>query len=148
MWDRLKNLFFSLRTYGTLSPDLRVRRRVNQSLRGRPNLSADEWAMAVCSAQKVAYPIATFAYFHLKQCSGLEFGRVLLSDRLNEDLHWTQICWFDWELSLCDNFRQNFGVDISDCLDEPNLSTIKDLIIFLNHQWAAQQELGIGEPGH
>lgn len=139
MWHRLKNLFSSLWTYEALSPDLKLRRRVNRALRHRPNLSADDWFESFCKKQGVTYPIATFAYTHLEQYSGLEFGRTLPSDRLNEDLHWTQVCWFDWQFSLCDDFWQAFAVDISVYLDELDLSTVEDLIIFLNYCWTNQQ---------
>lgn len=132
MWHRFKNLVVSLKTYDALSPDLKVRRQVNRSLEQRPSLNCDQWFEAFYQSQGILYPVASFAYQHLAQYSGLEFGRVLPTDRLNEDLCWTQVCWFDWELSLYDDFWQHFGVDISSCLDESSLDTVTDLILFLN----------------
>jgi hypothetical protein len=135
MWHRLKNFFSSLRTYDALSPDLKVRRRVNQSLRDRPDLSLDAWYESLYKAQGIAYPVADFAYHRLKHYSGLELGRALPTDRLNEDLCWSQVCWFDWELNLADDFQQQFGIDISHCLNEVSLTTIEDLVSFLNAEW-------------
>ncbi|MBI4785134.1 MAG: hypothetical protein HY785_28085 [Oscillatoriophycideae cyanobacterium NC_groundwater_1537_Pr4_S-0.65um_50_18] len=132
MWHRLKNYLSSLWTYNVLSPDLRVRRRVKRSLHHRPALTPDEWFTVHYKQQDIAPVIAAFAYEHLEQYSGLTIGKVLPSDRLEEDLHWTQICWFDWELSLCEDFYDCFEVDISDRLDVSCLSTLQDLMDFLN----------------
>jgi hypothetical protein len=132
MWHRFKNLVISLKTYDALSPDLRIRRQVNQSLQRRPRMDCTQWFESFYQSQGVLYSVADFAYQHLANYSGLEFGRVLPTDRLHEDLHWTQVCWFDWETSLSDDFWQQFGVDISGCLDEPNFHTVKDLLLFLN----------------
>lgn len=132
MWHRFKNLVFSLQTYHALSPDLNVRRQVNQTLRQRPILHLDQWFQMFYQPQGIAYTVANFAYVHLANYSGLDFGRVLPSDRLNEDLHWSQICWFDWQVKLHEDFWQQFGVDISDCWDDSSLQTVKDLILLLN----------------
>jgi hypothetical protein len=139
MWYRLKNIFSSLRTYNSLSPDLRVRRQVNQKLRDRPALNLHDWFEAFYHAQGVPYTIATFAYTYLSQYSGLDIGRILPHDRLHEDLHWTQVCWFDWETNLCNDFYRYFGIDISDRFDPSCFLTIWDLIIFLNLQWKSHQ---------
>lgn len=136
MWHRLKNLVFSLKTYDALSPDLKVRRQVNRSLRQRPALNCEQWFQAFFQPQGITNTVASFAYTHLERYSGLEIGRVLPTDRLEQDLHWTQVCWFDWELHLYDDFWQQFGVDISDSLEESTLLTIKDLIAFLNRYGA------------
>lgn len=132
MWHRLKNFVLSLKTYKALSPDLKVRQRVNHALRCRPALNLDEWFETFYKGRGIAYPVATFVYHHLSQYSGLEFGRVLPSDRLNEDLKWTRVCWFDWELSLCDDFYGQFKVDISDRLEELQASTVEDLVCLLD----------------
>ncbi|MBW4660032.1 MAG: hypothetical protein KME15_15260 [Drouetiella hepatica Uher 2000/2452] len=134
MWHRLKNFLSSLWTYNALRPDFRVRRRVNRSLSDRPALSQDEWFEAHYKAQGVTYAIALFAYQHLGQYSGLDLSRVLPSDRLEEDLQWTEVCWFDWEQSLCEDFHGCFGVDMGDRLDFSCLSTVQDLVDFLNQQ--------------
>lgn len=137
MWHRFKNLVFSLKTHDALSPDLQVRRQVSQLLRQRPDLHLDQWFGSFYQPAGITYAVAAFAYEHLARYSGLEFGRVLPSDRLEQDLRWTQICWFDWQLNLYDDFWQHFNVDISDCLDSADFLTVSDLITLLN-QYSVQ----------
>jgi hypothetical protein len=132
MWHRCKNLIHSLKTYDALSPDLKLRRRVNRVLHQRPAMQLEQWFRTFYQPEGIAFSVANFAYIQLPIYSGLEFSHVLPSDRLNEDLHWTQVCWFDWQISLCDDFHQQFGVEISDDLDEATLFTVQDLIRFLN----------------
>jgi hypothetical protein len=59
---------------------------------------------------------------------------VLPSDRLEEDLRWTAVCWFDWQLHLCEDVWQAFGVDLSDRLDQIEAGTVADLLVFLQQQ--------------
>lgn len=136
MWHRLKNLVLSLKTYKALSPDLKVRQRVNSILRRRPALNASDWFETFYQPRGITCSIATFAYTHLQRYSGLEFARVLPSDRLYEDLHWSEVCGFDWELTLCDDFCRQFSVDISHYLHCSQWSTVDELICFLNQQLA------------
>ena len=132
MWHRLKNLFFSLNTYKTLSPDFKVRQQVNRALSNRPALSSDQWFETFYRSQGVAYTVVSFAYRHLQAYSGLEIGRVCPTDRLDADLHWTEVCWFDWEAQLCHDVQQQFNIDISDCLDDFQEFTIGELVAFLD----------------
>lgn len=141
MWHRFKNFVFSLKTYDTLSPDLKVRRQVNRALRQRPALEFEQWFQSFYQPRGITHAVATFAYRHLARYSGLEFNRVLPTDRLQEDLHWTQVCWFDWELHLYDDFWQQFGVDISEYLDEATMLTVIDLMAFLNHHEARKSQV-------
>ncbi|HEY9639814.1 MAG TPA: hypothetical protein V6C57_04985 [Coleofasciculaceae cyanobacterium] len=140
MWHRLKNLFSSLRVYHDLRPDLRVRQQVNRILRDRPVLEQDEWFETFYKARGIAHPVATFAYTHLGQYSGLRLGSVLPTDRLEAELHWTEVCWFDWEQCLCEDFYGCFRVEIDDCWDFSNLQTVEDLILFLNHHWHPSED--------
>ena len=145
MWRTLTNLIFSLRTYRALSPDIQVRRRVNRMLRTRDPLNMDEWferfwqapQSAPQSSEKISKALVAFLYTHLARYTKLEIARVLPCDRLQEDLHLPTICWFDWEINLCDDFYQTFGVDISYSFDVSTLSTIEDLALFLNRQLPA-----------
>jgi len=109
---------------------------VNRSLHDRSPLSQAEWFEVHYKTQGIADAIAIFAYKHLQQYSGLELSRILPSDRLEEDLQWTKVCWFDWHLSLCEDFYRCFGVDIGDRLDISCLSTLQDVMDFLNQQGA------------
>jgi hypothetical protein len=133
MWQRLNNTVISLQSYSTLSPNVSARRRVNRALRDRPTLTSDEWAR-ICHSNGTAKTVGLFVYTHLQRYSGLEFGKVRLSDRLDEDLQWTEICWFDWDLTLCDDFEQSFGVDISEYCDQLALPTVGELVAFLQSQ--------------
>lgn len=134
MWRRLQNILYSLRSYADLSPDLRMRRRVNQSLRDRPSLSCDEWFERYWQKRNVIKPVADFVYTRMPEYTKLDFTRVRPLDRLDADLHLPLVCWFDWHFSLCDDFWQTFGVDLGDRFDPDILSTVEDLVIFLNDQ--------------
>jgi hypothetical protein len=142
MWQRFNNLISSLQTYDALSPDLKMRQQVNRVLRQRPALSPEQWFELFALSPGMMPCVATFAYEKLARYSGLEIGCVLPSDRLNEDLYWTQVCWFDWEFTLCQDFCQQFGGDLddldnlSDCLnarlEAATLVTVEDLLTLLN----------------
>lgn len=134
MWQSLKNVFYSLRTYADLSPDLRMRRRVNRSLRHRPALTPSEWYETFWQAHGVSRRVSDFVYIHLQECSGLELGRVYPSDRLNEDLFFPLICWFDWEIDFCAKFLSYFGIDLDPCFEISPLTTMEDFILFLNKE--------------
>ncbi|MBF2003329.1 MAG: hypothetical protein IGS50_19830 [Synechococcales cyanobacterium C42_A2020_086] len=138
MWQRFNNFISSLTTYRALSPDLRVRRQVNQRLRRRPALSVEQWFETFYQPQGMTYSVVAFAYQQLPLYSGLDIARVLPDDHLYEDLCWAQVCWFDWQLNLCEDFCHHFGIEesdslaLSDCLEKTTLFTIRDLIALLN----------------
>ena len=134
MWRRLRNIFASLRAYADLSPDWRTRQRVNQFLSDRPALDAEEWFKQFWQPQAITQPIAVFVYIQMTTYSGLEFARVRPNDRLVEDLCLPLVCWFDWHLSFCEDFSAHFGINLSDRFDPDQCNTVKDLVVFLNHQ--------------
>lgn len=134
MWQRLKNLFLSFQTYGDLSPDFNTRRQVNRWLRDRSALSANEWYKHFWQPRRISPAIASFVYIYLEKYSGLKTARILPGDRLEEDLHLTLVCWFDWHFTLCEDFEQQLGVSIDDYLELQNLSTIEEFMMFLNRQ--------------
>jgi hypothetical protein len=134
IWQRLKNAFLSLQTYDVLSPDFKQRRQVNRMLRDRPTLSLNQWFKSYHQSSGIAPSVAAFAYRYLEEYSGLRIARVLPGDRLEADLHWTEVCWFDWENRLCEDFWHCFGVDMSDRLEDFAPSTIAELVEFLNCQ--------------
>jgi hypothetical protein len=133
MWHRFKNLLVNLKTYDLLSPDLAVRRQVKRSLCHRPRLSLSEWYAAFGKSQPLDYPVVCFLYAHLETYSGLELARLIPSDRL-EALRWTDICGFDWAIDLCDDFRQEFGVDMTECAEDFDPQTLEELILLLQQQ--------------
>jgi hypothetical protein len=134
MWRSLKNFFYSFWTYSDLSPDLRVRRSVKRFLHRRSLLNQRDWYLRFWQSADIPQSISDFVYLQMSQYSGLEFGRVLPSDRLNEDLHLPLICWFDWETSFCQDFLDHFGIDLSDRFNPASLTTVRDLVLFLKHQ--------------
>lgn len=134
MWHRLRNWFYSLRSYAALRPDLAVRRRVVRSLQQRPSLSPQEWFHTYGKSLGIAEAVVTFADQQLAQYSGLPFGKLLPGDRLEADLHWTQVCWFDWELSLYEDVQQAFEVFPEGDLEELLEGTLGDLLVWLTQQ--------------
>ncbi|MBW4655317.1 MAG: hypothetical protein KME20_20100 [Kaiparowitsia implicata GSE-PSE-MK54-09C] len=135
MWQRIINLIPSLEAYGLLSPDLAMRRRVNRLLGDRPVLSLDTWYERHCAPSCIAFAVAEFVYQKLPDYSGVDIGRVVPSDRLEDDLCWTDICWFDWYLALCDDFGDRFDISLSPYLEELDLETVQDLLLYLNDQF-------------
>ena len=134
MWQRLKNFFLSFRTYDDLSPDLNTRQQVNRWLRDRSALTADEWYEQFWQPRRISPKIAAFVYSHLEKYSGLKTAKILPGDRLEEDLHLTLVCWFDWHFTLCEDFEQDLGVSIDDYLELQDLTTIEEFMMFLNRQ--------------
>jgi hypothetical protein len=134
MWHRFKNLFFNLKNHDLLSPDLATRRQVRQTLRHRPRLGLREWFEVFCKSCQGAYPVVDFLYSHLETYSGLELAVLVPSDRLEEDLHWTDVCSFDWQIALCDDFMYAFGVDMTQCVEDFSPRTVEELILLLQQQ--------------
>ncbi|WOD37873.1 hypothetical protein [Nodosilinea sp. E11] len=138
MWQPLRNLVNSLTTYMALSPDMVTRQRVNQWLRSRPCLTSTEWFIRYWTPPAVprALPraLSDFAYEQLHAYSGLDIGRVRPSDHLIDDLAFPAVCWFDWGITLCEDFDEIFALDISEQFDETQFTTFADLIHFLHQQ--------------
>jgi hypothetical protein len=129
-----------------LSPDMVARGQVNQRLRSRPCLTCDEWFRRhwtpPAQPQALPRPLIDFVYEQLQAYSGLEIGRVQPTDHLVNDLAFPAVCWFDWGLTLCEDFYEAFGLDISEHFDETQFFTFADLISFLSQQLEAQGEDG------
>ncbi|NJL49998.1 MAG: hypothetical protein HC929_24635 [Leptolyngbyaceae cyanobacterium SM2_5_2] len=141
MWQPLRNWISSVSTYGLLSPDLQTRVQVNRWLRSRPCLSQDEWFRQCWAVSgepdRCTKPLIDFIYECLTAHSGLAVGCIRPSDRLLDDLQFPAVCWFDWSLTLCDEFYTTFGLDITDQFDETQLITCADLVRFLRQQLEA-----------
>ncbi len=137
MWQPIKNWLGSISTYGLLSPDLKTRAQVNGWLRSRPCLSRDDWFYCWAAAGEAdghTRSLIDFLYDRLAVYSGLNVGCIRPVDRLLEDLQFPAVCWFDWGLTLCDEFYTTFGLDITDQFDEAQLITCADLVKFLRQQ--------------
>jgi hypothetical protein len=140
MFSRLYNWFLALRSYNDLRPDMGLRRQVNrQVLATRPAHSGQEWYQKFWAPQGISSEVATFLYQALAKYSGLQLAKVQPSDRLCEDLKLPLICWFDWELAICEDFHQEFGFDLEDYFDLSQLKTVADLMGFFNQQVALAQ---------
>jgi hypothetical protein len=138
MWKALKNLFRTVVTYRALSPDVKIRRKVNRWLRDRRPMTLEHWVMGLRETWGVSKAVAVFAYTHLEKYSGLPVSRLRPSDRLDDDLQWTLVCWFDWELCLCEDFCHRFGIDVSEQLDQFAPQTVADVLVFLETQLDSQ----------
>jgi hypothetical protein len=134
MWRKLKEIVLNFSTYTDLSPDVEARRQVNQALRDRQALNLEQWFEFFWRPRGMTRPVVTFVYTYLEKYSGLQIGRVRPCDRLEQDLQLTLVCWFDWQMSLCEDFLGCFGVDISERVDLSALSTVEEFVRFLNHQ--------------
>ncbi|MBE9158478.1 hypothetical protein IQ265_16800 [Nodosilinea sp. LEGE 06152] len=147
MWQPLKNFVNSLTTYMALSPDMVARQRVNQWLRSRPCLTCTEWYIYHWTPPAVPRPLPepliNFVYQQLHAYSGLEIGCIAPSDHLVDDLAFPAVCWFDWSITLCEDFYDTFGLDISEYFDETQFFTCADLVNFLNQQLEQRE----AEPG-
>ena len=128
MWRRTQNLFHSLVTHGVLSPDILLRCQVNRKLRHRLELAQEEWFETFWKQESISPALSEFVYDHLPRYSGLHVARLKPSDRLEADLCWTQVCWFDWEMDLYDDFLRCFGKDISEEFDFGTVKTLADLM--------------------
>lgn len=141
MWQRLKHIVDDLRAYPDLSPDLKLRRQVLQFLRQRPPLSPADWHTTYGEPLDLSFGVIKFAHEYLGKYAGIEFGRTLPEDRLEDDLCWTHICWFDWSLSLCDDFQKEFGIDLSSELPNLPTTTVGALLHFLETHWQVSESL-------
>lgn len=147
MWQKLNNLIASLRSYPSLSPDIALRRQINRQLkhRHRPALSAEAWYYTYWQHYPTPQPfskdLVLFVYSRLQDYSGIELGRVHPRDRLQEDLKFPLVCWFDWALAFCDDFCLTFGTDISDDFNEETFTTLADLMLFLQQNVLAMDSL-------
>jgi hypothetical protein len=136
---RIFNWFMSLMSYTDLRPDMGLRRQINrQVLADRPQRSLSEWYRLFWEPQGVSREVADFVYGAIANYAGLKVAQVLPSDRLCEDLKLPLICWFDWELNLCEEFSHKLGVELEDYFDVTRFSTVADLVQFFDRQFAAQ----------
>lgn len=97
-------------------------------------MSASDWFHTYWQPLAVARPISDFVYTQLQTVSGLDLGRVQPGDRLQIDLQFTLICWFDWEVTLSEAFAESFGVMLEPDFNPDEFETVADLVLFLNRQ--------------
>lgn len=136
MWRQIQSTWANVRSYADLRPDFQLRSQVNRGLGHRPVLSVEDWFERFWRSRGIAKQVVTFVYGRLSDYSGLCWGQIVPSDRLIEDLKFPSICWFDWELALCDDFAQEFGVDLGGGFDLDAWTTVEDLLALLNRKVA------------
>ncbi|MEL6160712.1 MAG: hypothetical protein AAFQ40_01350 [Cyanobacteria bacterium J06623_5] len=141
MMNQLNNWLCSIRTYADLSPDLTIRRQINQQMKdcGRSMLGLSDWC-TLFSAKTSSRPVLAFVYWQFSEYSGIEFGRVRPGDQLIADLQLPLVCWHDWAIDFCEDFCNQFQVDLSDRFDETDFDTVDELVAFLVEQ------VSTGEP--
>lgn len=134
MWRRINNIIQSISFYADFSPDFKTRQLVNQTLCDRRALSLDEWFDRFWQPRGISKTIAGFVYTHLEKYSGLQVAKFRPGDRLEQDLKLTLVCWFDWHITLCEDFCFCFGIDISDRFDLRDFYTLEEFMSFLDRQ--------------
>ncbi|MGC1308710.1 MAG: hypothetical protein WA885_15905 [Phormidesmis sp.] len=137
--SKLNNFISSINAYADMSPDLSIRKEVNDWMmrRDRQALSCTDWCH-LFSHQPQAQAVLAFIYEQFAQYSGLDFRRVRPDDSLNSHLHFPLVCWFDWSITFCEDFFQAFEVDLSDRFDESDFITLGEMATFLMEQVASQ----------
>ncbi|MGD1898044.1 MAG: hypothetical protein ACFB16_13945 [Phormidesmis sp.] len=143
MMNQLNNWFSTLSAYADMSPDIAIRHQVNQWMkkRTRLNLDVSEWC-DLFAPQSENRELLTFIYQQFSQYSGLEFGRVRPRDTLHAELHFALVCWHDWVITFCEDFYQQFQIDLSDHFDEDDFETIGEMIAYLSEQLPAERAKG------
>ncbi len=147
----VKNGWIALKTYSDMSPDLNLRRQINQKLLSRPEYSSHEWHQRFWAPIGVRSEVVEFVYHVLEECSGLTIGRLLPSDRMVADLQLSLVCWFDWEIICMELFWQRF--DPSGSLFEglgdltldaapTTFETLRDWMGFLNQAAISSDSTG------
>ncbi len=135
MMNQLGNWINSVSVYADMSPDLAIRAQVNQQLKSRTPraLSLTTWCrlFSDCSDDR---EVLAFVYQRFSEYSGLEFGRVRPNDCLHSDLNMALVCWHDWVITFCEDFCEQFHVDLSDRFDEDDFETIGEIVTFLHAQ--------------
>ncbi len=148
MSQQLDNWLSSISTYADMSPDLAIRAQVNFRMKAhaRSALGISDWCQLFLSREGIPHTSAfsrsasdasdtrrvlCFVYQRFSEYSGIDFSRVRPEDRLNDDLHFSLVCWFDWTITFCGDFCDQFDLDLSDCFDEDDFSTVGELAMFL-----------------
>ena len=74
--------------------------------------SEEEWHATYFEAADVSADVARTVCQCLAGYSGIDFGRVLPTDRLAEDLRFDEVCWRDWEMDFISDLREKLGLDV------------------------------------
>ncbi len=129
---QLHNRWMDLNAYPDMRPDYKIRQQVNRSHADRPLYSAVEWHQRFWYPLGVQRLLSEFVYELLGECSGLEIGRLVPSDRLMQDLQLPLVCWFDWEMVWTEQFSSRFELDSDWILDIGEFETLEELMLALD----------------
>jgi hypothetical protein len=129
---QLQNRWMDLNAYPDMRPDYKIRQQVNRSHAQRPLYSAVEWHQRFWYPLGIQRLLSEFVYELLTECSGLEIGRLLPSDRLMQDLQLPLVCWFDWEMVWTEQFGTRFGLETDWILDIAEFETLEELMVALD----------------
>lgn len=138
--NQLQNRWMDLSAYPDMRPDYKMRKHVNQHLSTRPLYGAVEWHQRFWYPLRVQRAVSEFVYEILRECSGLEVGRLLPSDRLMMELQLPMVCWFDWEIAWTEQFISRFELETDWILDIGEFETLQDFMLALNTLLKQQPE--------
>lgn len=129
---QLQNRWMDLSAYPDMRPDYKIRQQVNRKHADRPLYGSVEWHQRFWSPLGVQRLLSEFVYELLSECSGLDVGRLLPSDRLISDLQLPLVCWFDWEMVWTEQFLMRFGVESEWTLDIAEFETLQEFVLALD----------------
>lgn len=139
---QLQNRWMDLNAYPDMRPDYKIRQQVNRKHADRSLYNSVEWHQRFWYPLGIQRLLSEFVYELLGECSGLEVGRLLPSDRLMVELQLPLVCWFDWEMVWTEQFITRFELQTDWILDIAEFETLEELMLaldsLLKRQSAAQ----------
>jgi hypothetical protein len=109
---------------------LRTRARVRRALAHRRAPESLEWYERIWKPRAISPQTAEFVRERFSRYSGIDFTKVLPSDRVCEDLGFPHVTYGDWDLDLIEEFESAFGVRLN-LTDVAKLRTVEDWMSFL-----------------
>lgn len=103
---------------------------VREYLRERPSLLFIDWLRLHDSHVQALPDVARLLFDCLTVHFGIDAGKTRPMDRLEEDLHLSQLGWSDWDFEFRADFLRRFGIDL---LDTTNAAVYCDVEGWLNH---------------
>ncbi len=101
---------------------------VNRSLSGRGSLNATEWFTEFWKRRGIDRRVSDFVYERFPIYTGLDFSRVIPTDRIADDLKFRDVSRDDWEFDFHDEFESEFGVGILYELSEEETKTVEGIV--------------------
>jgi hypothetical protein len=137
MLNFIQSFWASASSYADMRPDFGLRNTINRTLDSqRASLTGEEWFERFWRPRGISKQIVDFVYERLGEYSGLRWGLTVPSDRLLEDLQLPLVCWFDWELSFCDDLAQQLGIQLEDPSLLGEVETVEEFLTLLHRKFA------------